>query len=63
MILPPYCYFLWLDSDYTVNPSADGSELVVAFFAESPTELDVKDIFQFRLEGINWPDNAVDFEY
>lgn len=61
-LLPSYRYFLWLDSDYKNNPKVDGSELVVAFFDESPTELAIKDIFQSRLEEINWKDNAEDFE-
>lgn len=47
--LPSYRYFLWLDSDHKINPNADGSELVVAFFDESPAALRINEIFQSRL--------------
>ncbi len=57
-VLPPYCYYLWLSSDYKINTEDDGSGLVVAFFGVTPFEIDLKDFFQTKLENINWEENA-----
>jgi hypothetical protein len=62
-VLPPYCYYVWLNSDYQISTDDDGSGLVVAFFGESPFGIDLKDLFQTKLENINWEENAEAFNF
>lgn len=62
-LLPDCIYFCWLDSRSAIDPEMHGSELVVIWLGDVPGERPIASIIYEGIRGVNWKQQAEDFQY
>lgn len=63
--LKPICYCAWLESDSinSTDDTADGSNLIVIWYGDSPDQKSIHDILASDLKNIDWEINAENFNF
>ncbi len=63
--LKPICYCAWLESDSInlTNDNADGSNLIVIWYGDSPDQKNISDILESDLKKIDWDRHAENFNF
>ena len=56
-------YSVWVKSNYVLNKDNDGSHLIVTWLDNIPNNKTIEDIISQGIRGINWVNEADDFNY
>lgn len=61
--LPRLCVHVWLISNHSSSPEADGTELVVAFFINDIERAPITELVEEHIKGIDWDRLSSEFCY
>ena len=61
--LPPIEITVWLTCNDPIQPTSDGSELVVIFYGQSWGDDTLSEVLQREIKSLPWTEHAEDFDW